>query len=54
MGLSWCGLDGWSSIFLDLDLVSERFADESNIEGSWCCLSEEVGVGWGVCWGDFL
>jgi hypothetical protein len=23
-------------------------------EGGWCCLSEEVGVGWGVCWGDFL
>jgi hypothetical protein len=32
----WFGLDGWWWIILDLDLVSEQFADRSFKKGGWC------------------
>jgi len=52
----WCGLDGWSWIFLGSNLVSECFADGSFLRERLGVavvvgvLSEEVGA----CWGDFL
>jgi len=30
-------------VYLDSDLVSERFAEGSYLRGGWCCLGEEAG-----------